>query len=188
MEFSVTNFIKEIDASMLKTVEHTIKEFSGIRTGKASTNLVNDIMVSAYGGTSRIKDIAGVSAPEARLLVVQPWDPSVLDEVVKAISKANIGITPVKDGKIVRVPIPELSDERRNEMAKLAKKIAEDNRIAIRNIRRDYNEKAKKMQKASEITEDLRHDAEKEIQKLTDKYIAQIDSALQIKEKELNSI
>ncbi len=188
MDFSSDVVIKEIEISMSKTIEHAIKELSGIRTGKASSNLVNDIQVAAYGGTSRLKDIAGVSAPEPRLLVIQPWDPSILDDIVKAIAKANIGIAPVKDGKIIRMPIPELSDERRGEMTKLARKIAEENKVAIRNIRRDHNEKIKKMQKSSEITEDIRHDIEADIQRLTDKYISQIDSSLQAKEKELDSM
>jgi len=188
MDFSASGLIKEIEVFMSKTIEHAVKELSGIRTGKASPNLVNDIQVAAYGGISRLKDIAGVSAPEPRLLVIQPWDPSILDEIIKAIAKANIGITPLKDGKIVRMPIPELSDERRSEMTKIAKKIAEENKVAIRNIRRDYNEKIKKMQKSSEITEDVRHDVEADIQKLTDKYISNIDSSLQAKEKELDSM
>lgn len=188
MEFSLNHFEKEIDEVMHKTLTHTVKELSGLRTGKASPNLVNDIAVEAYGSISRLKDLAGISAPEPRLLVIQPWDPSVIDAIVKGISKANIGITPIKDGKIVRIPIPELSDERRNDMKKLAKKIAEDNRISVRNLRRDANEKLKKMLKSSEVTEDTKHDAESKVQKLTDKYIALIDNALKDKEKELDSI
>jgi len=188
MNFSLDAFVKELEEQMEKTLEHALKEFSGLRTGKASPNLVSDIPVEAYGGTSRMKDIAGISAPEPRLLVIHPWDASIIDAVVKAVSKANIGITPLKDGKVVRIPIPELSDERRVEMKKLAHKMAEENRISVRNLRREANEKIKKLQKSSEITEDIKHTAEKKVQDTTDKYISRIDQALKDKEAELESM
>ena len=182
------NYIKELEKSMEKTFAYFLKEFSGLRTGKASPNLVEELQVEAYGGFSRLKDVAGIAAPEPRMLIVQPWDVSIIDSIVKAISKANIGITPVKDGKIIRLPIPELSQERRNEMKKLAKKIAEENRVAVRTLRRDANEKIKKMQKDSQITEDLKSQGEKKVQDLTDKTIQKIDHALKDKENELDKI
>ncbi|EKD89774.1 MAG: Ribosome-recycling factor [uncultured bacterium] len=187
MTFSLDKFTSDLNNNMEKTFAHTQKELSGLRTGKASPNLVNEIPIEAYGSTSRLKDLAGISAPEPRLLVIQPWDGSIIDDIVKGVSKANIGITPIKDGKIVRIPIPELSDQRRSEMKKLAGKIAEENRIAMRNVRRDANEAIKKHLKNSEITEDVKHTAEKLIQTATDKYIAKIDSALKDKEKELEN-
>lgn len=188
MNFSMEAFVQDLEQQMDKTFTHAVREFSGLRTGKASPNLVNEIPVEVYGGTSRMKDIAGISAPEPRLLVIHPWDPSIVDDVSKAVSRANIGITPIKDGKIVRIPIPELSDERREEMKKLANKMAEDNRISIRNLRRDANDKIKKLHKDSSITEDMRHATEKRVQETTDRFIGRIDEALKKKEEELESM
>lgn len=188
MSLSIDELLLEVEEHMEKTVDHVQKDLRGLRTGKATPGLVDNITVEAYGGTSRLKDLAGVSVPEPRLLVIQPWDASIADAIVKAISKANIGITPVKDGKIIRMPIPELSDERRSEMKKLARKISEDGRIGIRNSRRDGNEQAKKSQKSSDITEDEKRRSEKEIQDLTDNYIKKIDTVLQSKEKELEEL
>jgi len=188
MENLIDDLLLEIEEGMENTLSHYLKELSGLRTGKASPALVDSIQVEAYGSVTRLKDIAGISAPEPRLLVVQPWDPGVVDSVIKAIAKANIGITPLKDGKIIRIPIPELSAERRGDLKKLAKKMAEEGRIGIRNLRRDANDKIKKNQKSSSITEDERHSAEKEIQDLTDKFIQKIDASLEKKETELETI
>lgn len=179
--------ILDISEKMDKAVSHVLKEFAGLRTGKASPSLVDSIMVEAYGSRSRIKDVAGISAPEPRLLVIQPWDQSILDAVSKAISKANIGITPIVDGKIIRIPIPELSSERREEMKKIARKMAEESRIGVRNIRREGNDAVKALLKDSKITEDDKKSLELEIQELTDKHIAKIDNALSDKEKELEN-
>ena len=185
---STDEFLLEIEEHMDKTVGHVQGDLRGLRTGKATPGLVDNITVEAYGGTSRLKDLAGISAPEPRLLVIQPWDASIADDIVKAISKANVGITPMRDGKIIRMPIPELSDERRSEMKKLARKIAEEGRVAVRNSRRDGNEKAKKALKDGDITEDDKRHFENEVQELTDKYIKKIDAAVAAKEKELEEL
>jgi ribosome recycling factor len=176
----------ETEQSMEKALGHVAKELSGLRTGKATPSLVDSILVEAYGGNTRLKDVAGISAPEPRLLIVQPWDISIMDNIVKAIGKANVGVTPMKDGKIIRIPIPELSAQRREELKKLGKKMAEEGRVAVRNVRRDINEKIKKHQKDSKITEDQKHHLEKRVQDTTDKYIKKIDTALENKEKELD--
>ncbi len=188
MDSGFDGVIRGMEADMEKAASHLAKELAGLRSGKASPSLVEGVNVEAYGGQSRLKDMAGISAPEPRLLVVQPWDPSIMDAIVKAIGKANIGVTPVKDGKIIRIPIPELSEERRAEMKKLAKKLSEEGRVAVRNVRREANDKIKKLLKDSAITEDQKKQAEELVQKKTDQYIHKIDGTLSQKEKELDTV
>jgi len=172
----------------MKAEEAMKSDFAAVRTGKASPGLVENIHVEYYGTSTRLRDIAGITTPEPRLLVVQPWDPSAIGAIEKAIQISGIGISPVSDGRIIRLPIPDLSEERRNSLAKQVKSRSEDARIAIRNIRREGNEAAKKAQKNSEITEDDLKGALEQIQKLTDDYIKSIDKHLADKEKELLTV
>ncbi len=188
MNVSIGQLMDHVEEHMMKTVEVMQADFAAVRTGKASPALVDNIMVDYYGTPTRLKELAGITTPEARLLVIQPWDPSSMGAVEKAIIASNIGISPVNDGRVIRLPIPELSEERRTALTKQVKTRAEEARVAIRNIRRDGNEVAKKAQKGGEITEDdlkLKLDA---IQKLTDDYIKEVDNTLLKKEKELMSM
>lgn len=157
-----------MEEKMMKTLEVVHTEFASVRTGKASTSLVENISVEAYGAHMRIKELAGISTPEPRMIVIQPWDVSVVQAMEKAIMKSELGITPRVDGKIIRIPIPELDAERRRELDKVCKKLAEDGRIAIRNERRHAIDQAKKLQKDGQITEDELKHAEKDIQHKTD--------------------
>lgn len=177
--------VDEMEENMQKAQEAMKNDFSAIRTGKASPALVENISVEYYGAKSRIRDIAGIATPEARLITIQPWDQSAVKLIEKAIQESNLGISPVSDGRVIRLPIPPLSQERRLTLGKQVKSRAEEARVAVRNIRRDANEAAKKAQKASEITEDELKDMLEKIQKITDKSIAQIDVLMEEKEKEL---
>jgi ribosome recycling factor len=181
----IDDILLEAEDKMQKT-EHVVQnEFGGVRTGKASPALVENIMVEVYGSQMRIRELAGITTPEPRLLVLQPWDINSLHPIEKAIQKANLGINPAIDKKIIRLVFPELSEERRQEFVKIIKKKAEDGRVAIRHVRRDAIEHLKKEGKGGGVTEDEVEHAEKEIQKLTDDYIARIDAHLVQKEKEL---
>ena len=181
----INRVLKDMEEKMHKAVEFVHHEFATIRTGKASPALVENITISYYGTPTRLKELAGISTPEARLIVIQPWDASITEEVSKEIMKSDLGITPNSDGKIIRIAIPELSEERRNDLKKVIKKMAEDGRVAVRNIRRDANEHLKQMQKTSEITEDDLFGTEKDVQKKTDEYIGKIDELLKHKEQEI---
>ena len=184
----INKVIKEMEDKMHKGVEFVHHELATIRTGKASPALVENITVSYYGTPTRLKELAGISTPEARLIVIQPWDVSITEEVSKEIMKSNLGITPNSDGKIIRIAIPELSEERRTDLKKVIKKMAEDGRVAIRNIRRDANDNLKQMEKISEITEDDFFGTEKDVQKKTDEYICKIDELLRHKEQEIMQV
>lgn len=177
-----------MEEKMMKTVEFVHNEFARVRTGKASTSLVENIQVEAYGTHMRLRELAGISTPEPRLLVIQPWDASILQQVVHAIQKSELGINPVVDGKIIRIPFPQLDQERRKELDKVIKHMAEEGRIAIRNERRQGMDAVKKLQKEGKITEDELKHAEKEIQRKTDEYIKEIDTLLAHKEKEILSL
>lgn len=177
-----------MEEKMMKTLEFVHNEFATVRTGKASTSLVENIQVEAYGSRMRLRELAGISTPESRLIVIQPWDPTIVHAVEKAILKSELGITPRVDGKIIRIPIPELDAERRQELDKLVKKMAEEGRIAIRNERRYGIEQAKKLQKDGKITEDELKHAEKTIQHKTDEYIKEIDTVLAHKEREILAV
>ncbi|MBO5349580.1 MAG: ribosome recycling factor [Clostridia bacterium] len=178
----------EIINRMEKTVSVFENTLSEIRAGRANPAILNKIKIDYYGVATPISQVAGISVPEARLIVIQPWDVSVLKEIEKEILKSDIGINPNNDGKVIRLSFPELNEERRKEIVKNIKKIAEESKIAIRSIRRDGIEDFKKKQKDSEITEDELKMAEDEIQKITDKNIAEIDKILENKEKEVMSI
>jgi len=182
------DILLEAEDKMMKTEQVVINEFAGVRTGKASASLVENIMVEVYGAQMRIRELAGITTPEPRMLVVQPWDLNSLHPIEKAIQKANIGLNPAIQGKIIRLVFPELSQERRQEFVKLIKKMAEDGRVAIRHVRRDSMEQLKKHKHDSGITEDQEKQAEKDLQKLTDDYIAKIDQHVASKEKEIMTV
>ena len=184
----IDTFSKQLSASMQKAVEHTLHQFSTLHTGKANPQMVESVHVDVYGSAMRLKDIAAISTPDARTISVQPWDKSNLKAIEKAINAANLGINAAVFGDSVRCPIPELSRERRIELTKVASTMAEDGRVSIRSCRRDAMEAVKKAQKGSTISEDEAKLFEKEVQKLTDKFIKEIDQHLKAKEKELTSV
>jgi ribosome recycling factor len=182
---SMDEVIFEAEEKMEKSFKKAHDDFASIRTGKASPSLVENIKVDCYGTNMRLREVAGITTPDPRMIMIQPWDASNVDPVRKALEEANIGITPLVDGKLIRLPIPELSEERRKEMIKLVKKMAEDGRVTIRHIRRDAMETLKKLHKDGKLTEDDFSLAEKETQKLTDDYTKKIDHHLETKESEL---
>ncbi len=178
--------LHETEEKMRKSIEAVGREFVHVRTGRAHPSLIEGIHIDYYGTPTMVKQIASISVPDARLLVIQPWDATAIPEIEKAITKANIGITPVNDGKVIRLSIPHLSKERREELKKQAKDIAEDGRVSLRTIRRDEIERVKQLEKDSKISEDDRFKAQEEIQKITDRYIAKVDETLKVKDKELD--
>jgi len=180
--------IDELEESMVKCENFLKSEFAKIRTGKASPALVQDIVVDYYGTPTKIKELASITVPEARTLQIQPWDQSAVQAVEKAILKSDIGISPVSDGRILRLPMPDLDQQRRKDLVKQAKAKTEDTKVKLRNVRRDGNEATKKAQKNSEISEDIMKDMLDDIQKLTDKYIKKLDSLLSEKEKDIMTI
>jgi len=182
---SVKEVLHETEEKMKKVIVATKREFQSVRTGRASVSLVEGIHVDYYGTQTPLKQIANISTPDVKLIIIQPWDPTALAEIDKAIQKSNLGITPSNDGKVIRLSIPPLSEERRQELIKITKKMAEDGRVSIRTVRRDGVEQVKKMQKDKTIPEDAAFKATDDIQKLTDKHIKEIDQILQEKDKEL---
>ena len=178
----------EIENRMDKTIEVFKQNLSEVRAGRANPAILNKVSVEYYGTPTPINQVAGISVPEARLIVIQPWDASILKEIERAILAADIGINPNNDGKVIRLAFPELTEERRKELVKDIKKMAEESKVAVRAIRRDGMDKAKTMQKNSEITEDDLRAAEDTIQKLTDKKIEEIDRILADKEKEILTV
>lgn len=185
---SLDEILLDAEEKMEKSVTHLQHELQGLRTGKASPALVENIGVEYYGAVTRLREIAGIATPEPRLIVINPYDPSAREAICRAILAANIGITPMDDGRVIRIPIPELSEERRKELVKVAKRVAEEARVAIRNVRRDANEMIKTLQKNSVITEDERDGGIEEIQKLTDTYIKRIDDQVAAKEKDILAV
>ena len=179
---------KDAKSRMEKAVDAVRQELSKIRTGKATPALLDGINVDYYGSKTPLKQIANVSAPEARLLVVQPWEKNLIQEIEKEILKADMGLNPTNDGIVIRIPIPQLTEERRQSLVKLAKKVGEDGKISIRNIRRDANESLKKAEKSHEISEDNMHSAQDDVQKMTDDFTKTIDEILVNKEKEILEI
>jgi len=178
----------DIENRMDKTISVLQENFSEIRAGRANPAILNKVKVDYYGQPTPISQVAGISVPEARLIVIQPWDMSVLKELEKAILASDIGITPNNDGKVLRLAFPELNEERRKEIVKDIKKIAEEAKVSIRSLRREGLDEAKKEQKEGNITEDDLRNAETQIQKLTDKKIERIDEILANKEKEVMSV
>jgi ribosome recycling factor len=184
----IDDILLEAEEKMQKSENVVQHEFAGVRTGKASPALVENIMVEVYGSQMRIRELAGITAPEHRMLVIQPWDAQALHPIEKAIQKSNLGLNPAVDKKILRIVFPELSQERRQEFVRIIRKMAEDGRVAIRHVRRDALEHLKKEGKAGGVTEDEIEHAEKEVQKLTDEYVAKIDQHLAHKEKEILTV
>jgi len=185
---SPDDILLEAEDKMIKTEQVVSNEFASVRTGKASPALVENIMVEVYGSQMRIRELAGITTPEPRMLVIQPWDIGSLQAIEKAIQKANLGLSPAVQGKIIRLGFPELSQERRQEFVKIIKKMAEDGRVAIRHVRRDALELLKKAKTAGGVGEEEIENAEKEIQKLTDQYSAKIDGQVVSKEKEIMTV
>lgn len=178
----------EAEAGMEKAVDFMMHEFAAIRTGKASPALVENIDVTAYGSSMKLKQLAMITAPEPRLLVIQPFDASTVQDIERAIHESKVGITPAVDGKLIRLRIPELSEERRKDLVRTVNKLAEESRVRVRACRRDAMDGAKKLQKESLITEDELERTEKEIQKLTDRQVAEIDKHVSHKEAELMTV
>ena len=177
-----------IEERMMKTISVFEENLSEIRAGRANPAILNKISIDYYGTPTPINQVAGISVPEARLIVIQPWDVSILKEIEKEILKSDIGINPNNDWKVIRLAFPELNEERRKEIVKEVRKMAEEAKVAVRAVRRDGIDDAKAKQKNSEISEDDLKLAEDNIQKLTDKYVAEIDKILEAKEKEVMSI
>ena len=177
--------LKKTRESMKKSLDYTKQQITKVRTGRASTSMLDSVKVDYYGAQTPLSQIANLSAPDPRSIVVQPYDRSILADIEKAIQAADLGFNPMNDGTIIRIPVPPLTEDRRKEFVKLCKKYAEEGKIAIRNIRRDMIETVRKAEKAKELTEDDKKYGEEEIQKITDEFIKQIDEILVVKEKEL---
>ncbi|SEP39173.1 ribosome recycling factor [Rhodospirillales bacterium URHD0017] len=184
----MTADLKELDKRMQGAMDALKKELGGLRTGRASVNLLDPVMVDAYGQRMPLNQVGTVSAPEPRLLAVNVWDKGLVVSVAKAIREAGLGLNPSPDGQLVRVPIPELTAERRDELAKLAHKYAEHGRVAVRNVRRDGMESLKKLEKDHKISQDEHRQKSDEVQKLTDRYVKQVDEVLAHKEKEIKTV
>ena len=185
---SIDEILLETEEKMLKTEEHVVHEFSGVRTGKASPSLIENVQVEAYGSHMRLKDLATISVPEPRMLMVQPFDQTVMKAVEKAIQQSGLGLNPATQGRFIRVILPDLSNERRQEFVKLVKRMAEEGRVAVRNERRHAIEGLKKLKGSAGVSEDDIKDAETEAQKLTDQYIKKIDDHVAHKEKEILTV
>src|ERR1051325_8116009 len=184
----IDDILLEAEDKMQKTEQIVQHEFAGVRTGKASAGLVENIIVDVYGSQMRIRELAGITTPEPRLILIQPWDANTVHPIEKAIQKANLGLNPAVDKKFIRIVLPELSQERRIEFTKIVRKMSEDGRVAIRHVRRDAIEHLKKESKQGGTSEEELEHAEKEVQKLTDQYIAKIDAHLAHKEKEIMTV
>ncbi|MDY0151127.1 MAG: ribosome recycling factor [Candidatus Cloacimonas sp.] len=173
---------------MLKSYESLLHQYSKIRTGRASASILEDVRINYYGQPTPVKQLCNISIPEARTIIVQPWDKTTLGDIEKAILAANIGITPENDGNVIRLPFQPLTEEKRKDIVKNIKKIGEDARVAIRNLRRDANEHGKKMKKDGEISEDEEKKLLKELQDITDEWIKKIEEAEKAKEKEIMEV
>ncbi|MDR3356609.1 MAG: ribosome recycling factor [Spirochaetaceae bacterium] len=181
----MNDVLKTCEDRMKKTLASMEDGFAGLRTGRASSALFDKVRVDAYGNKSPIKDLANISIPEARLVVIQPWDKALIGEIEKSIRMSELSLNPSNDGKVIRISIPPLTGDRRKELVKQAKGQAEQARVAVRNIRRDGNDELKKLLKDSKITEDEESKTSSELQKLTDRYIGNVDKAVKDKEKEI---
>ena len=179
---------KDFSVRMEKSLDHLAEEFSAVRAGRANAKVLDRITVEYYGSETALNGVATISSPDARTLVIQPWDTKLLKDIQKAIQISDLGINPQNDGRVIRLVFPQLTEERRKELAKQVKKYAEDAKVAMRNIRRDGMDYVKKLKKNSEITEDDQKTAEKDLQDMLDKYIKRVDEALAAKEKELMAI
>ena len=179
---------QEYDVKMQKTIEVVVSDFAGVRAGRANAAVLDKITVEYYGTETPIQQVASISTPDARTLVIQPWDTKLLKEIQKAIQVSDLGINPQNDGRVIRLVFPQLTEERRKDLTKQVRKYAEEAKVAMRNIRRDAMDYVKAAKKNSEITEDDQKKAEKDLQDLTDQYIKKVDEACAAKEKELMAI
>ncbi len=186
--FDLNKQYHDSEDKMKKTVETVRAELAKVRSGRATTTLLDGIKVDYYGTLTPLNQVSNVSAPEARMLTVQPWDKSLVPVIEKAILEADLGLNPANDGTLIRIPIPALNEERRKELVKLARKYAEDGRVAVRNVRREANDHIKRAEKNREVSEDDSKHAHDKIQKMTDAYIKKIDETLAVKEKEIMEV
>ncbi len=184
----VKDILLDAEDRMKKSIEHLKTDLASLRAGRANPAMLDKIMVDYYGEPTPINQLANITVPEARLLVIQPWDKSSIAEIEKAILKSDLGINPNNDGNVIRIAIPQLTEERRKDLVKVVKKRAEDNRVAVRNIRREANDLLKSSEKDKLISEDENKKGMEDIQKLTDKYIKEVDNILQAKEKDIMEV
>jgi ribosome recycling factor len=184
----VEEIFEDLKDRMGKSIESLKREYSRLRTGRASISLLDGIRVSYYDTPTPLNQMASLAVPEPRLIVIQPWDKTAIEDIEKAILKSELGLTPINDGKVIRISIPPLTEERRKELVKVARKMSEENKVAIRNIRRDANEMLKDLKTEKEITEDDLYRAQEEVQKTTDQFISQVDELCAAKEKEILEI
>jgi ribosome recycling factor len=184
----VEEIFEDLNERMGKSIESLKREYSRLRTGRASLSLLDGIRVSYYDSLTPLNQMASLAVPEPRLIVIQPWDKTAIGDIEKAILKSELGLTPINDGKVIRIAIPPLTEERRKELVKVARKMAEDNKVAIRNIRRDANDMLKDLKTEKDITEDDLYRAQDEVQKITDDFISQVDELCGAKEKEILEI
>ena len=180
--------LDDTERKMQKALEAIRQEFQSLHTGRASVTLVENVKVDYYNNTTPLKGLASISTPDAKTLVIQPWDVSALSAIEKAISMSGLGLVPNNDGKVIRLKMPELTQERRTELDRLIRKIAEEGRVSVRNIRHEGNDAVKKLERAAAIGEDISKSAQKKVQELTDKYIKLIDEALAKKEQEIKQV
>lgn len=184
----MSDFVKDAESKMLKTIEAVKADFASVRAGRANASVLDRVQVEYYGSPTPLNQVASISSPDPRQLVIQPWDSSLLREIEKAILTSELGINPQNDGKVIRLTFPQLTEERRKELTKQVHKYAEGGKVAVRNIRRDMMDKIKAAKKMSEITEDDAKDYEKKLQDVTDKYVKKLDELAAEKEKELMSV
>jgi ribosome recycling factor len=180
--------VSKCSSGMEKTIEALKKDFGKVRTGRASTTLLDDVSVDYYGTPTPLNQVGTMAVPEARLITIQPWEKKLIPEIEKAILKSDLGLNPDSDGQIIRIVIPPLTEERRKEMGKLIKRMGEDSKIALRNLRRDGNERLKKMEKNKELSKDDLKKGEKEVQDVTDSFVKKVDDLVAAKEKEIMEI
>lgn len=179
---------QKLTTHMDQAVEHLKRDLAGLRTGRASVALLDGVRVDYYGAMTPLKQVSNISTPEARLLTIQPWEPNLIKEIEKALANSGLGLNPSNDGKMIRVPLPPLTEERRKELTKICKKHGEDTKVQIRGFRRDANEELKKLQKDAKLTEDELRKAEQETQKLTEQYGQKIDDIIKKKEQEIMEV
>lgn len=184
---TINNLLKEMENNMQQALQHLEKEFSRIRAGKASPEIFEEIKIEYYGTMTPLNQLASINIPDARTIVIQPWDKSILGSIEKSILAANLGFTPINNGEILRINLPPITEERRKELVKKAKQEAENARVAVRNIRRSFLDRLKKLEKEG-VAEDVIKQTEKNIQEITDKWINKVDKAMQAKEKDIMTI
>jgi len=184
--------LKDVERSAQEKMQHSIevlkKELGTIRTGRATPALLDGVNVEYYGAPTPVTQVASVSIPESRSIVIQPWDPTIMGDIEKAILRANLGLTPTNDGKVIRISIPALTEERRKDLVKVARKYAEEGRVSLRNVRRDVNEQVKKLEKDGKISQDEMRNSHERVQKLTDDFTAVVNQTIEKKEKEIMEI